>query len=170
MMWTYPPTTTWRQLFREQDPSTPRNSGKSLPPVITTCIRSASFLVQIVTGIPCQPVWLSINYSSGFHILLSLSHDTAPTPPPTRYSSQLWRRRVRSRTRWWNAYIVVYVWKQEESFKRISADTQVGNFIIEALGFDKQMLCGSSGAHAAPTISVVNKNEKKKKVGLSFII
>ena len=35
--------------------------------------------------------------------------------------------------------------------------SRVGNFIIGASGSDKQMLCGSSAASAAPTISVVNK-------------
>ena len=34
------------------------------------------------------------------------------------------------------------------------------NFIIGASGSDKQMLCGSSVAHAAPTISAVNKIKK----------
>ena len=40
---------------RLPDTSTPWNSGKSLPPVII--ISSVSFLVQFVSGIPCQPVW-----------------------------------------------------------------------------------------------------------------
>ena len=35
--------------------------------------------------------------------------------------------------------------------------SRVGNFIIGASGSDKQMLCGSSVARAAPTISAVNK-------------
>ena len=38
--------------------------------------------------------------------------------------------------------------------------TQVGNFIIGASGSDKQMLCGSSVARAAPTILAVNKIKK----------
>ena len=37
---------------------------------------------------------------------------------------------------------------------------RVGNFIIGASGSDKQMLCGSSVARAAPTISAANKNKK----------
>ena len=41
--------------------------------------------------------------------------------------------------------------------------TRVGNFIIRASGSDKQILCGSSVARAAPTISAVNKKKKKKK-------
>ena len=32
--------------------------------------------------------------------------------------------------------------------------TRVGNFIIGASGSDKQMLCASSGARAAPIIAV----------------
>ena len=38
---------------------------------------------------------------------------------------------------------------------------QVGNFIIGASGSDKQMLCGSSVARAALTISAVNKIKKR---------
>ena len=38
--------------------------------------------------------------------------------------------------------------------------TGVGNFIIRASGSDKQMLCGSLIAHAAPTILAVNKTKK----------
>ena len=45
--------------------------------------------------------------------------------------------------------------------KTKSGISRVGNFIIGASGSDKQMICGSSGARAAPTISVVNKTEKK---------
>ena len=41
---------------------------------------------------------------------------------------------------------------------------RVGNFIIGASGPDKQTLCGSSVACAAPTISAVNKIKKKKDV------
>ena len=40
--------------------------------------------------------------------------------------------------------------------------TRVGNFIIGASGSDKQMLCGSSVASAAPTVSAVNKMKKKR--------
>ena len=36
---------------------------------------------------------------------------------------------------------------------------RIGNFIIGASGSDKQMLCGSSVARAAPTISAVNVNK-----------
>ena len=35
--------------------------------------------------------------------------------------------------------------------------SRVGNFIIGASGSDKQMLCESSVAGAAPTVSAVNK-------------
>ena len=37
------------------------------------------------------------------------------------------------------------------------AMSRVGDFIIGASGSDKQILCGSSVARAAPTISAVNK-------------
>ena len=37
----------------------------------------------------------------------------------------------------------------------------VGNFIIGANGSDKQMLCGSCIARAAPTISAVNRIQKE---------
>ena len=42
--------------------------------------------------------------------------------------------------------------------------SRVGNFIIGASGSDKQMLCGSSGVRADPTISVVNKIQKGRFV------
>ena len=37
---------------------------------------------------------------------------------------------------------------------------RVGNFIIQASGSDKPMLCGSSVARAAQTISAVNNIQK----------
>ena len=47
-----------------------------------------------------------------------------------------------------------------EKKRNNSASTQVGNFIIGASGSDKQMLCRSSVACAAPIISNVNKIQK----------
>ena len=41
-----------------------------------------------------------------------------------------------------------------------AACPRVGDFITGASGSDKQMLCGSSVARAAPTISAVNKIQK----------
>ena len=64
------------------------------------------------------------------------------------------------------------MFNQKFEIKCIKPDpvrTRVGNFIIGASGSDKQMLCGSFVARAAPTISAVNKI-KKKKVSLSFVV
>ena len=45
------------QHLQEQDPSTPWNADRFLPPVITLSL--ASFLAQFVTGLLCQPGWSS---------------------------------------------------------------------------------------------------------------
>ena len=42
------------------------------------------------------------------------------------------------------------------SFLHREVSLMVGKFIIGASGSDKQMLCGSSEARVAPTISAVN--------------
>ena len=43
----------------------------------------------------------------------------------------------------------------------VSAVSRIGNFIIGASGSDKQVLCGSSRARTALTISVVNSIQKR---------
>ena len=42
--------------------------------------------------------------------------------------------------------------------------SRVGNFIIGASGFDKQMLCASSGARAALNIAAEKSKQKSRSV------
>ena len=50
----------------------------------------------------------------------------------------------------------------------MQAVTRVENFIIGASGSDKQMLCRSSGARAAPSISGVNKTRTRQVCHSSY--
>ena len=51
-----------------------------------------------------------------------------------------------------------------QAFNIIVSKTRVGNFIIGASGSDKQILCGSSVARAAPTIIGCKQDPKRGKL------